>query len=138
MKAVQAAAVTAAGALAIVGGVVGAGALTDETPTSTTATVVEAIPSCTQVVASGGTVADPCNVEVLSWEQGQRNALTTMAFYGKWKAANPGEVARLSAWAASPLDAPEPVVATAMGGVVRYGLVICRKWTLDMARCVMP
>jgi hypothetical protein len=61
-----------------------------------------------------------------------------MPFYGKWKAANPGEVARLRTWAASPLDTPEPVVSTSMGGVVRYGLVICRKWTLDSARCEMP
>lgn len=96
------------------------------------------IPACTQVTASGGMVNDPCAAEVALWQQANRNALGTMPFYAKWKAANPGELSRLRAWSTSPSSTPEPIVATSMGAIVRYGLTQCRKWTLDVTQCALP
>ena len=108
------------------------------TAAETVTTVTAPIPPCTAVTGFGGQIADPCNAFTATWEQSNRNALGTMAYYPKWKAANPNEYQRLRAWSTSGIQTPEPVANSAFGALVRYHLTICRTWTLDLARCLIP
>lgn len=133
------AAVAAAGVLAVAGAGTGlvASNATTAADTTTTFTVTTPIPPCTAVTARGQ-IADPCNQLTATWEQSNRNALGTMAYYPKWKAASPGEYARLKAWGTSAETTPEPSAASAFGALVRYHLTICRTWTPDPSRCSIP
>lgn len=104
---------------------------------TTTDTMTVAIPPCT-AVTSRGQIADPCTALTLTWEQSNRNALGTMAYYPKWKAANPGEYTRLKTWGTSASTTPEPTTNSAFGALVRYHLGICRTWAADLSRCLLP
>ena len=106
-------------------------------PFSATATETVAIPPCTAITARGE-VTDPCGALTATWEQSNHNALATMAYYPKWKAASPGEYALLKAWGTSAPDTPEPTARSAFGALIRYHLGICRMWAVDLSRCVLP
>lgn len=117
------------------------------TPLSVTETTTVAVPTplpqalavvpCTAITMRGE-IANPCEQLTLTWEQSNRNALATMAYYPKWKAASPGEYAMLRTWGTSPETTPEPTARSAFGALVRYHLTVCRAWTPDLARCLLP
>lgn len=130
---------TAAGAVALAVGGFAAASATDLVPLSATETTTVAVstPACT-AVTSRGEIADPCTSLTVMWEESNRNALGTMAYYPKWKAANPNEYAMLRSWGTSVSATPDPTARTAFGALVRYHLGICRMWAVDLSRCLLP
>lgn len=105
--------------------------------TVTTMTFTTPIPACTAVTARGQ-LNDPCNVEQTLWQQSNRNALSNMAYYSKWKAANPGEYSKLKTWSVSDPVTPDPTLNTAFGVLVRYGIQRCRLWAPTIQGCALP
>jgi len=112
---------------------------------TTTQTVVTSVtadvpppPPCLLVRWDSSMVNDPCATQVDAWRASFRNGLATMAYYKKWKAANPAEYQRMKAYATSPYGGPQPQASTAFGAVVRWGAEQCRTWAITVVDCAIP
>lgn len=128
-----------AAALALAaGGFVAADQLDIVPLSATETTTVTAAPPTCEAITARGTVADACNQELLLWQQSNRNALSTLPYYAKWKAANPREYAAMRTWGTSPATTPEHTANTAFGALVRYGLNQCRTWAPSLSACLLP
>lgn len=98
------------------------------------------VPPCSATTPLGMTF-DPCATMPGDWQAGFWNPLNTNTYFPKWKAANPGEWSRLDAWRkdGQPYDpSTAPVVKTGYGGVVRFGIAVCKSWTQPPSLCGMP